>query len=219
MSSSSISPEEQNPIKKALGLNYQLHRLMDHYEEWAKTYDYDVNIEEYSGPEYIVSYLKDLQDREDVKGHTLKILDAGCGTGLVGKALKKAGYSNVDGFDLSATMVEIARETSAYQSLLANADMTKKIPHYTDNQYDIILSCGVFTTGHVPPEALEELIRITKIGGKILVSIRKSYYESTSFEKAYEKLQKNGRVKLLDSRVNAPYLREEGANYLAFQVL
>ena len=34
------------------------------------------------------------------------IFDAGCGTGLVGKELKKFGYNNFHGADLSKTLLD-----------------------------------------------------------------------------------------------------------------
>ncbi len=62
----------------------------------------------------------DLIDREN------KILDAGCGTGLVGIALKQKGYESVDGFDLSEEMIKVAAATGVYKSLNSGIDMTKK---------------------------------------------------------------------------------------------
>jgi len=83
------------------------------------------------------------------------------------------------------------RQTGAYRALISGGHILQTIPAYEESQYeandtlpsDVTVCCGVFTTGHVPPIALRELIRITKPGGVVLVSTRKSYYETTEFKR------------------------------------
>ncbi|WP_200817758.1 hypothetical protein, partial [Calothrix rhizosoleniae] len=77
---------------------------------------------------------------------------------------------------------------------------------------------GVFTSGHVPPTALEELIRITNPGGLLLFSTRKSYYDNSDFSTVCNRLQEEGKVKLIHSVIDGPYIAEEGAHYWAFEV-
>ncbi|WP_287312824.1 methyltransferase domain-containing protein [Moorena sp. SIO1G6] len=96
--------------------------------------------------------------------------------------------------------------------------MTKAIEAYPDNRYDAAISCGVFTLGHVPPTALEEMIRFTKPGGLVVVSTRKSYYDSTDFQEVCDQLQAENKVKLVSSIIDGPYLAEQGAHYWAFRV-
>jgi 2-polyprenyl-3-methyl-5-hydroxy-6-metoxy-1,4-benzoquinol methylase len=212
-------------INEALTLNYQSENLMNYYDKWANNYDRDVQDEQYNGPEYIADYLSQFSKNinhhlaVDPSNQHVSILDAGCGTGLVGLALHKKGYTHIDGFDLSNSMVTQARQTGAYQTLHGECDMLKEIPAYQDNQYDVIVCCGVFTTGHVPPIALKELIRITKQGGLVVSSTRKSYYDTTEFKTVCEQLQQTNHVKLIDYVMDAPYLAEEGAHYWAFEVL
>ena len=155
----------------------------------------------------------------DTGDRTVEILDAGCGTGLVGIALREKGYRQIDGFDLCDTMVAKARQTGVYRSLIGGCNMLQRIPAYSDNENYVTLCCGVFTTGHVPPIALRELIRITKPGGVVLLSTRRSYYETTEFKQTYEKLAQVGVIELIDCVMDGPYLAEEGAHYWAFKVL
>jgi len=212
-------------IHEALTLDYQPERLATYYDKWASSYDQDVRHEQYTGPEYMAHYLSQLLNNNNSalavnpNKRSISILDAGCGTGLVGIALRETGYRHIDGFDLCDTMVAKARQTGAYRSLISGCNMLQRIPAYEENQYDVTLCCGVFTTGHVPPIALRELIRITKPGGVVLVSTRKSYYETTEFKSVYQRLQQAGHIKLMDCVMDGPYLAEEGAHYWAFQVL
>ena len=223
MTNESVKPQSGEIIHGAMDLEYNPQCLSQYYDQWSHTYDQDVFNEQYRGPRYIVDYLASLSSNHDLSvdtgDQTVEILDAGCGTGLVGIALREKGYRHIDGFDLSDTMVAKARQTRAYRSLIGRCNMLQKIPSYSDNEYYITFCCGVFTTGHIPPIALKELIRITKPGGVVLVSTRVSYYETTDFKMTYEWLAQEGEIKLIDSVMDGPYLAEEGAHYWAFKVL
>ncbi|MEO1561019.1 MAG: class I SAM-dependent methyltransferase, partial [Cyanobacteria bacterium J06632_19] len=69
-----------------------------------------------------------------------------------------------------------------------------------------------------PPTSLEELIRITKKGGLLLVSTRKSYYDSSDFQIVCDSFQEQGKFTLIDSVMDGPYIAEEGAHYWAFVI-
>ncbi|NEP38929.1 MULTISPECIES: class I SAM-dependent DNA methyltransferase [Okeania] len=210
-------------IKEAHTLSGNPEKIQEYYDKWAVAYNNDVSNEEYTGPEYIVNFLGSLKSDDglkaiDTSNRNIEILDAGCGTGLVGIVLKQKGYQNIDGSDLSERMVEQARSTGVYNFLESGIDLTKKNEAYENNQYDATVCCGVFTLGHVPPTALSELIRITKPGGWIVVSTRKSYYDSTNFQEVCDRYQQEGKVKLVNHVKDSPYISEEGAHYWAFAV-
>lgn len=206
-------------IKGAHGLSGDVSKLQDYYDDWAEAYDTDVANEAYAGPRAISEFYNRIREQNDnTPRENVKVLDAGCGTGLVGVVLKEMGYRHIDGFDLSDSMVEVAEKTNSYQELKGSIDVNKRIPDYDDNEYDACLACGVFTLGHVPPESMEELIRITRQGGLIVVSTRKSYYNGTNFQEVSDQLQKDGKVKLLENWKDGPYITEEGAHYWAYQV-
>jgi len=212
-------------IKEAHKLSGDADVLRDYYDQWSQKYDHDVENEAYCGPEYISAYFdllpKKLGKFLNLRDPEIEILDAGCGTGLVGVALRRKGYKNVDGFDISPGMVEAAEKTDSYRKLEGGTecDLTQRIKYYADNQYDASISCGVFTLGHVPPTAIEEMIRFTKPGGLVVVSTRKSYYDSTNFQEECDRLQAEKKVKLVSSIIDGPYIAEEGAHYWAFEVL
>ena len=208
-------------IKEAHGLSFNSSKLEQYYDKWAREYDTDVSNEDYSGPEFIADYLAKILEsdsRVDSNNQDAEIIDAGCGTGLVGIALAQKGFRKIDGFDLSHQMVEQAKQSAVYNSLTGGCDMTRPIEVYQDNQYEVAVCCGVFTSGHVHPSALEELIRVTKPGGLLLVSTRKSYYDNSDFSAICDRFQTEGKVKLIHSVMDGPYIAEEGAHYWAFEV-
>ena len=145
------------------------------YKNWAKKYEDDViNLAGYVGhlitSELLLSYLRNTQT---------KILDAGCGTGLVGEILNKNSFQNLIGVDFSQEMLNIAKQKKVYQSLEL-VDLTKKLD-YEDNLFDAVICAGTFTCGHVGPETLREMIRITKQGGFICFTVRKQEWEASPY--------------------------------------
>ena len=153
------------------------------YKNWAKKYEDDViNLAGYVGhlitSELLLSYLRNTQ---------AKILDAGCGTGLVGEMLNKNNFKNLIGVDFSQEMLNIAKQKNVYQSLEL-VDLTKNLD-YEDSLFDAIVCAGTFTCGHVGPEALIEMVRITKKGGYICFTVRKQEWEASPYKEIIDKLE------------------------------
>ena len=155
------------------------------YKNWAKKYEDDViNLAGYVGhlitSELLLSYLRNTQ---------AKIFDAGCGTGLVGEILSKNSFQNLIGVDFSQEMLNIAKQKNVYQSLDL-VDLTKKLD-YEDNLFDAIICAGTFTCGHVGPEALREMVRITKRGGYICFTVRKQEWEASPYRQIINDLEES----------------------------
>ena len=103
------------------------------------------------------------------------VLDAGCGTGLLGDWLTIMGFAPIEGLDLSAGMLAVARAKGAYARLHQLA-LGQDLP-FEDGQFAAVISTGVFTTGHVGAEALPELIRITATGGPLVLTVKTTLWE------------------------------------------
>ena len=149
----------------------------------------------------------------------MKVMDAGCGTGLIGVRLQKHGFTNIDGVDFSPEMVEVARETGAYQTLIGSCDLNQSSPGDLKNKYDLTICCGVFSFDLVKPIALQWLINVTKPGGIILLTTRPAFCETYNFESYYQELERLRHLKLIDCQLNQPYLgKESNAHYWVFTV-
>ena len=161
--------------------------VMRYYDDWGikNKYDQDMVDWKYSGPKETVEVFKKHEENKDAK-----IYDAGCGTGLVGIELKKFGYHNFDGADLSQKLLDLVPK-NLYQNL-SRVDLNKKI-EIKDNFYDAIMCVGTFTFGHVKPNALEEFVRITKNGGLICFTINEGIYKEYGFDNKIEELTKNNK--------------------------
>jgi predicted TPR repeat methyltransferase len=151
--------------------------VMKYYDEWGinNKYDQDMVEWDYTGPKETVEIFKKYANNKKIK-----IYDAGCGTGLVGVELKKYGYTNFDGVDLSQKLLDLV-PNGLYKNL-SKTDLNKPL-NINDNEYDAALCVGTFTFGHVKPPALDEFIRITKNKGLICFTINEGIYEEYEFDK------------------------------------
>ena len=69
-------------------------------------------------------------------------------------------------------------------------DLNKSLKFKT-NIYDVVMCVGTFTYGHVKPQALNELIRITKNKGLICFTINEGIYEEYGFDNKIKELTDN----------------------------
>ena len=125
----------------------------------------------------------------------INILDAGCGTGLVGKELKKYGYSNLTGVDFSQSMLDLI-PTGIYHTIDL-IDLNEPLK-YGDNTFDAIMCVGTFTYGHVKAHALNEFIRIVNYQGLICFTINEGIYKEYEFDKKINELTTNYQWEIIE---------------------
>jgi SAM-dependent methyltransferase len=103
----------------------------------------------------------------DVAGR--RILDAGCGSGPLAAALRDAG-ADVTGFDVSAAMVDLARERLGEDADLHVADLGAPLP-FADDEFDDVVASLVLHYLEDWSGPLAELHRVLKPGGRLLLSV------------------------------------------------
>ena len=163
--------------------------VMKYYDEWGDKDKYNKDMVDwnYTGPKETAEIFNKYEKNKD----TL-IFDAGCGTGLVGIELKKYSFKNFHGADLSQTLLDTVPK-DLYQKLV-KVDLNKPIA-VEDNFYGGVMCVGTFTFGHVKPNALDEFIRITKLGGLICFTINEVIHEEYGFDKKIDILKDNKKWK------------------------
>lgn len=194
---------EKNPLlRRVYALDGDREETRRVYGEWAEAYDRDtLDGMGYVAPGIVAKELSALV-AEDAK-----VLDAGCGTGLVGEELKELGFKAIDGIDLSEEMLEIARRKQAYERL-EPADMTQPLK-IEDACYDAAVSVGVFTSGHVKPQALDELARVTRKGAPIVVTVHEKVWDAEGYPDYLDSMEKRGLVRIRAVK-DSPYHGKEG---------
>lgn len=150
------------------------------YGEWAARYDQDFA----QGKDYILPRMVALAFAE--AGGRGPVLDIGAGTGLLAEALVPSGVGPIDGTDISQEMLDIADAKALYRRVFT-ADVTQSLP-VEEGHYVSVVSSGTFTHGHVGPEALGELLRVTAPGGLIALSINAAHFEARGFDAELSRL-------------------------------
>ncbi|MEF2229303.1 MAG: class I SAM-dependent methyltransferase [Pseudodesulfovibrio sp.] len=188
--------------------------LAEAYGQWACEYDRDTcQGMGYVGPTVAAGLLG-----KHLRSRCARILDAGCGTGLVGQAMHRMGYRHLDATDLSQDMLDQAESKDVYNALFM-ADMNKgyDIPA---NTYDATICVGAFTYAHIGPEGFDELARVTKPGGFICFSLREGAYQEYGYRDRLLDMEA-AEVLELTEMVDTDYLTKKNvsAKYCICEVL
>ncbi|MEM9773751.1 MAG: class I SAM-dependent methyltransferase [Chloroflexota bacterium] len=218
----SQSHNSEEIIQEALNLDGTVDKLQSFYAKWAASYDMDVATEAYAAPTISVDLLLKNLHQLDQLSRPLSILDAGCGTGLIGQILLQSDLDptfELDGFDLSSAMVDKAAETKAYTNLMGNINLNHPLHHLFKNQYDVVFCCGVFTLGHVPPKSLKNLFDVTRSGGLVIASTRTRYYEKSGYQTISDKFVAEGAVELVELLREAPYTSDDNSHYWVYKLM
>jgi predicted TPR repeat methyltransferase len=170
------------------------------YDGWASTYDAEMAKAGYRHPSICLALLA-----RHVPAGSAPILDAGAGTGLVGEWLGIIGYPEVEALDISKGMLEVAARKNVYTQL-HQAALGTPLP-FADCHFAAIVSAGVFTTGHVGPEGLDELLRICRPGGVMVLTVKMAVWDS-GFAARVDEMAKAGQVTVAEQ--TAPYVSMPG---------
>jgi predicted TPR repeat methyltransferase len=133
------------------------------------------------------------------------VLDAGCGTGLAGQALRDAGFAGrLLGVDLSPDSVALAAGRGIYDDV-AVGDLQQAV-EYDDDSVDGVVCVGVLT--YVPDVAAiwGEFCRITRPGGAIVLTQRDDLWRERRCNEVLHDLERDGRWAVVHLSPPASYL-------------
>lgn len=144
-------------LKKVYNLDGE-DAVRDYYDDWAASYDDEISENGYATPrrcaEALASCASDL---------SAPLLDMGCGTGLSGLAFRAAGFTAIDGTDLSPGMIERAEKRGAYRDLFMSSDLGGRV-------YDMVAAVGVIGPGAAPASLFDTCLSHLTTGGLFVFS-------------------------------------------------
>lgn len=150
------------------GGDASLDEIRGYYDELAADYDATLERWGYDAPETVARHLLALLPPAT---EALTLLDAGCGTGLVGAALRRAGYAGrLLGFDVSQPSLTAARQRAVYDELQI-ADLNQPLP-LVDGAVDGLVCVGVLSYVPDVAAAWAEFCRVVAPGGTIVLTQR-----------------------------------------------
>ena len=166
--------------------------MREAYDQWADRYDSDITQNQYRTPARIAAALaRHLEDKQ------APILDFACGTGLSGQALHDAGFTCIDGVDLSEKMLSKALAKAVYRSL---TPCTAQAPmDAVTLEHRAITAAGAIGAGAAPMHCLSMAIDHLPSGGLLCVSLNDHTLEDPRYEALIADAVANGTVEVLES--------------------
>ena len=160
------SPNDHNWLTK---LSTDSTETAAYYDAWAENYDETLAQWNYQSPTIVAAMLK-----QDVPPDG-PVLDAGCGTGLTGKALHDAGFRRITGIDISQASLDVAGQAGVYERLLQVNMQQVPLPLET-GAFAAVQCVGVLT--YVPDTAaiLREFCRVVRPGGLVAFTKREDLF-------------------------------------------
>jgi predicted TPR repeat methyltransferase len=160
--------------------------VADRYDTWAQSYDDDLTSWSYQAPTVVA---ETVVTRHPAAG---SVLDVGCGTGLVGRALRARGFAGeILGLDISPASLEIARQCGAYDSL-GHADLQQRLA-FDDDSVDAVVCVGVMTYLPDVEAVWREFARVARPGGLVVLTQREDLWHSRACPAVVDRLR-NDRV-------------------------
>jgi predicted TPR repeat methyltransferase len=138
--------------------------VRDYYDAWADSYDAEVAQNAYATPGRCAAALAATGLAADAP-----ILDFACGTGLSGVALSEAGFTVIDGIDISDGMLAKARDKGLYRSLTKVPSDAP--PPVTQGAYHAITAIGAIGPGAAPASVIAPLVAALPSGGYFVISL------------------------------------------------
>ncbi|MEX3015953.1 class I SAM-dependent methyltransferase [Gymnodinialimonas hymeniacidonis] len=155
------------------------------YNAWADAYETELMSGGYRLPWIMAAAVASYVPRS-----ATPLLDAGCGGGLQVEPLHLLGYRGFTGLDLSPGMLGVARGKGLYDDLV-EAALGGSLP-FADDKFAATLTAGTITPGHAPPNAFEDLVRVTKKGGFLIYSMRHDAGQEPAYLEAIARYEADG---------------------------
>jgi predicted TPR repeat methyltransferase len=175
--------------------------VADRYDTWAKGYDDDLVSWSYRAP---VAVAETVLSRHPETG---TVLDVGCGTGLVGRALRERRFAGqIRGLDISQASLDVAEQSGAYDSV-EQADLQQRLP-FDDDSVDALVCVGVMTYLPEVEAVWREFARVTRPRGLVVVTQREDLWDIRNCQAVVDRLHAEGVWTPLEIKGPAPYLPE-----------
>jgi betaine-homocysteine S-methyltransferase len=143
------------------------------YDDLAPAYEALVKRAGYVLPGVMAGHFRAVADRVGAPVD-VAVIDAGCGNGLSGIALRDAGFTQVYGLDVSPGLIAQI-PPGLYRSFkgegVIEASLTDLPPQYW-GQFDHVFSAG--TIGHTATLDLEGIVKLARQGGLVAFSVREN---------------------------------------------
>ncbi len=173
------------------------------YADWAETYDQTMlDGLAYHSPQRLAALVAETEPRRDVR-----VLDVGCGTGLLADSLRAQGFKRVDGLDYSAPMLAIAQREGRIDDAFLR-DLNERLAMGAEC-YDMLVSTGTFTHGHVGAGCLLELLALLVPGGCLICTVHHDVWDGGGFGAGLQALTDAGVAEVQSRKADSLFAGDE----------
>jgi len=176
MSNDDHSSEDTRQLHRAYQ-SRNVDELADYYDEWAADYESHMRNVGYMHPAMVSAMVG-----RHVPVGAGTVLDAGAGTGILGEILTALGQTDLVGIDASPKMLDLAAGRGRYTEL--KRMFLGQALEFDNDRFSAVVSAGVFTDGHAPLDGFDELVRVTRPGGRLVFSVARGYLEGPFDDKS-----------------------------------
>jgi len=168
----------------------------------------------------ILQIIKKIRLKEDSK-----ILDVGCGGGQLVYDLYRNGYSNIYGFDVSPSAIEIAKQNfnEIEKSFFVHNAYEKKLPKNIPEEFDLIISMEIIEHLFNPNIYLTNVYTwLLKNGYFILTTPYHGWLKNLAtallnrFDKHFDPLSQGGHIKFFSKKTISKLLNRTGFKAIKF---
>ena len=153
------------------------------YHRWADRREQELSEElGYCYPAQVAACFADMADQSDEP-----IVDIGCGTGLLGEALRCFGSWPIDGLDISEAMLEMAARKNCYRRLLA-VDLTYHLSN-SDAPWGGLVSADTFTRGLLGPDSIPPLFEHLRPNALCCIGVHAEHFAEKGFADMFRQQQ------------------------------
>ena len=193
------SPANPNDHSWLIKMSTDSEETAAYYDAWADNYDETLAQWNYQSPAIVASMLKREVPPDD------RVLDAGCGTGLSGRALHAAGFRRLTGIDISQASLDVAALTGVYERL-QQVNMQQLPLPLQSAEFAAAQCVGVLT--YVPDTSaiLREFCRVVRPGGLIAFTQREDLFNERNVAGALRTLEDDGLLTRLSVSEPQAYL-------------
>ncbi|XP_050708587.1 demethylmenaquinone methyltransferase-like isoform X4 [Eriocheir sinensis] len=194
------------------------------YDEWSENYE-EMMIWKggYRGP--TITLEEALRWVPPERRAKARVLDVAAGTGCVGSKLHREGFSHshrhIDAVDPSEGMMKL-RETGIYTNdfleFIGSGHST--VPKDT---YDLVVISGGMGEGHIPLSGLDDLVRVAKNGGFVIIVMRHEHLQTVpsykdKLEPYMDQLEADGKWKKVERRIVPNYFCDKEGLVFVFRI-
>ncbi len=176
--------------------------IASRYDEWAPSYEDElVTAWRYDAP-----FIAARMVAESLHGSgTESVLDLGCGTGLVGRALAGGEIRSIDGVDVSEASLRAALSTGFYRRTILYDFNSGPLP-FEAHSYDAAIAVGVLSYALDPIAVIRELRRVVVPRGVLVFTHRTDLWDRQHLEAELKALLESGEIHSLTWSDPKPYM-------------